>query len=99
MRIMRSIPAAIAACAMIAAPVASAQASQTMSREDAMLQMQQNCADAARRTDEAGRNWHATYCTPTAMARYGSPALGTGATIGGLGFLLGVIVLGIFVRG
>jgi hypothetical protein len=95
MRIMRIIPAAIAASVMIAAPVASANAAQTMSREEARVQMQQYCADAARRTDEAARSWHATYCTPEAMARYGGPAVGSGATVAGVGFMLAALLIGI----
>ena len=95
MRIMRSIPAAIAASVMIAAPLASAQAAQTMTRAEAMAEMQRNCAETARRTDEAGRNWHATYCAPAAMARYNSPAVGHGATVAGVGFMLAALLVGI----
>lgn len=94
MRIMRFIPAAVAA-SIIAAPIASAQAAQTMTPAEAQAQMQQYCADAARRTDEVGRNWYAANCTPAAMARYGSPVMGSAATVAGVGFMLAALLIAI----
>ena len=98
MTIMKSLSAAIAASVMIGAPIASAQAAQAgqaMTAAEARVQMQQYCADAARRTDDAGRTWHATYCTPAAMARYGEPAVGSAATVAGVGFMLAALLIGI----
>ena len=95
MRIMRSIPAAVAASVMIAAPLASAQAAQTTTAAEARAQMQQYCAETANRTDEAGRNWHATYCTPAAMARAAGPVVGPGATTVGIGFMLLAVLVAV----
>jgi len=56
---------AIAASLVLAAPAAAAQ---SMSPAEARAQMQRYCAETANRTDEAGRNWYATYCGPRAVA-------------------------------
>ena len=76
MRIMRSLPVALAASLMIAAPSASAQ---PMTAAEARAQVRQWCADAAQRNDEPARAWHAAHCMNMDRDTGGS---GGGAAVG-----------------
>lgn len=85
--------AAAASMIMVSAPAVSAQ---TMTAAEARAQMQQNCAQTAQRTDEAGRAYHAANCGP--MMRSGRSNTSPGTTAAAVLFGLGVLATAIFVR-
>ena len=86
----RSLSIAIAASMIVSAPAATAQ---TMSAAEVREQTRQMCAEAAARTDQPARDWHAAHCNgPT---RVGQGA-GRGALPVGVLFGLAITALAIW---
>jgi hypothetical protein len=85
---MKALSVALTISMVTAAPAAA----QTMTAQEARTQLRQYCTEAQQRTDEAGRTWYATNCSPEALARYERGTVNTSAAQAvGVLFLLGMV--------